>query len=234
MLDVHFLQHVMPVLLSSGLVIHWQPSALALNMKTKASISTVEWEPIMWRQVHSQLAKCQTRNILQITKTNNVQHQTDIMNPLMYYICQKLVTILRHVKILEVQTMWVNKIKWYSNALNCQALLANAIPVMVCIMTLPPQKNSFMLLRTRGHKAQHHNTTTYFRCTTCQHDFVLSQLLWSLYSLSQVSRLLYKKKSAPVHSVAIQVYLQVTQLGDCLKYIYFHQKNLWVLKNQAS
>ena len=42
-----------------------------------------------------------TQNILQKMKTNNVQHQTDIMNPLIY-ICQKLVTILRHVKILEV------------------------------------------------------------------------------------------------------------------------------------
>jgi hypothetical protein len=43
-----------------------------------------------------------THNILQIMKTNNVQHQTDIMHPLIYYICQKLVTVLRHVKIPEV------------------------------------------------------------------------------------------------------------------------------------
>jgi len=92
--------------------------------------------------------------------------------------------------------MWVNKIKGYGNALNCQALLATAIPVMVCIMTLPSQKNSFMLLSTRGHKAQYHNTTTYFRCTTCQQDFVLSQLVWSLYGLSQVSRLLYNEISS--------------------------------------
>jgi hypothetical protein len=89
----------------------------------------------------------------------------------------------------------VNKIKEYGNALNCQVLLATAIPVIVCIMTVPSQKNSFILLSTREHKVQYHNTTTYFRCTTFQQDFVLSQLLQSLYILSQVSRLLYKKIS---------------------------------------
>jgi len=94
---------------------------------------------------------------------------------------------------------------------------------------LPPEKNSFMLLSTRGHKVQYHNTTTYFRCTTCQQHFVLSHLLWSLYSLSQVSRLLYKKIS-PSASVGIHVYLQVTQFGDCLKYIYFHKKKFMSAK----
>jgi hypothetical protein len=43
-----------------------------------------------------------THNILQTMNNNNVQHKTDITNPLIYYICKKLVTILRYVKILEV------------------------------------------------------------------------------------------------------------------------------------